>query len=455
MADVIAIKEGADLDLVCPILVSQEDMIISWTCDDEPANIRSSRIHITDSGKLRIKSAKVGDSCNYRCEAADGFGTISVIIKVIIVDKRLMELLSRQNQTNQLATKQHQQEYNSQSTQLASNDNDHISNTQTNSEQSLTKTSPQHSKLDFEVAIEPSQIEVKKNRTFSLECRIKHAQNLKVPQIIWLKEFIGKKPDSLSDAHERNLVVIEDVYYHSLNWPRSITYTKKSASANSALLVRQANFVHSGRYICFAGHPPYILSSNYTSSTTESPSITEQSSSPSNNDDNQPKRMKYRWAQAIVKVDDPEGAENHRLSLESENLTSGGWKQGSNQRNLLLSVFTTNSWARNLTASLLILSALLYAAKLIYFKYTKEALGRKGANRQMDEAGNSMFIETNNSISPEVNSLAIKQVISGSFDNVSDRNSNHFYSEIGDIANKRTNTPDDPIYKVPNINSSI
>lgn len=480
MADVIAIKEGGDLDLSCPIILWQDDMIISWTCDNEPANIKSSRIHITDSGKLRIKSAKVGDSCNYRCEVADGFGTISVIIKVIIVDKRLMEQLSRHNQTSNYPT-----QLNKNSTSINSQG---LTSEVDNSEQLETvgqnKSAQNDYQNTFQVTISPESVHIGKNQTFSLECRAKFPQHLMAPQIIWLKEFIGRRPDSINEAHDRNLVVIENVFYHSLNWPRSITYTKKSSSANSALLMRQTNFAHSGRYICFAGYPPHIMSSNFTSS-----ADTNSSSSSSSGEMSQQKKFKYKWAIAEVRVDDPEGEENHRLNLEST-AVSEEWNQGLKQKNLLFSVFATNTWTRNLTAGIMILCGILYAAKLIFLKFRKS----KNANKDdtatgIAETGNLMREPTENDISLRGSgTIAIKKLQSNNFyhkqdqsgphstgviesntntnsiksrqdcpntieinlsndqDTAVDDESNHFYSEIG---NKYSESAADSIYKIP------
>lgn len=117
------------------------------------------------------------------------------------------------------------------------------------------------------IDIFPKEITLKKNQTFSLECKVKHSPQVSAPQIIWLKELNGNKPSSLSEAHERNLILIDNVYYHTLNWPKSIQ--RKSSSTNSALLVRNSSLAHSGRYVCLAGYPPSIMSSNLSSSNDE------------------------------------------------------------------------------------------------------------------------------------------------------------------------------------------
>lgn len=398
IADVIAVKEGADLDLSCPIVVPNEDMVISWMCDNEPANIRSSRIHITDSGKLRIKLAKVGDSCNYRCETANGFGTVSVIIKVIIVDKRLMEQLTKQNQTNYHSTNNNARPKHTLS-EIHSNSDGRKSDT-TSGQSSLssdgipssvvtanevgdvheTTASKEEQQDDLEVRVEPEVVNVDKNRTFSLECRANHAPNQKAPQIIWLKQYNGRKPNSLSEALDQNLVTVDNVYYYSLNWPRSITFSKRSAGANSALLVRQASFVHSGRYVCFAGYPPYTMSSNLTS-------ITQPRSG---NQINHP--LKYKMAMATVHVNDLEGEASHRLALETANVNQwfGGVQQQQQQKSLLYSIVSDNSWTRNLTLTLILLCGILYAIKLIHVRYRSGA--KKRPNRTVASAGVPPFV---------------------------------------------------------------
>lgn len=447
MADVIAIKEGADLDLSCPIVVPNEDMIITWTCNNEPANIKSSRIHVTDSGKLRIRSAKVGDSCNYRCEAANGFGTLSVIIKVIIVDKKLMDKLGPSSRHHQ---NQNQKDNSNQTTSL-------LASTKTNTMQVATKshhveTFPLQQQMplstlrgtiggegtyahgggddatskqeggggregedgnplkdsksnddnsdDLQIHVEPQQLEVGMNKTFSLECRVKHASGLPAPQIIWLKEFIGRKPESLAEAHEQNLIAIDNVYYHSLNWPRSFSYSERSACANSALLVRHSTFVHSGRYICFAGYPPAIMASNLTldggggsrghgeNIKDESPlrnSPLEPNEIPTAKAKHQP--LRYKMVLAVVKVDDPEGERRRRLLLESAPYYTDGGSLSSSSLLIRSGDGTTenngisdgkhvhyytsepNSWPVTTMVALLITCGLLLSIKLIYVRF--------------------------------------------------------------------------------------
>lgn len=254
MAGEVAVRDGSSLDLECPVEVPSEDIIISWTCNDEPANIRSSRIHITELGKLRIHSAKKGDSCDYRCEAANGFGTISAVIKVIIIDRKGLDVRLSHGASNSTTptSSQHRSVTSSKNLEdLKVPHEDHDSKAKTSS--------------GIAIQIFPSSIKIGKNQTFSLECRVEHSgQHSIAPQIIWLKELIGHKPESLSEAHEQSLVLIDNVYYHTLNWPKSITYLRRSTSSSSALLVRHANGLHSGRYICFAGYPPSIMASNLT-----------------------------------------------------------------------------------------------------------------------------------------------------------------------------------------------
>ena len=419
MADVIAIKEGADLDLSCPIVVQNEDMIISWTCDNEPANIKSSRIHVTDSGKLRIRSAKVGDSCNYRCEAADGYGTLSVFIKVIIVDRRLMEKLARvRNQTATAITttvttagasatgglqlsrhlsglSEPQRIPASYSpAKLADGEPTRgVGRSAEDQDRPLGAGTELHnqSQAELEVQIEPSDVRVSKNRTFSLECRVKHAPHLMAPQIIWLKEFIGAKPSSLTEALELNLIVLDNTYYHSLNWPRSITYSHQSASSNSALLVRHSSYVHSGRYACFAGYPTSIMPPNLGAAAT----VDAKMESGGNGDSEIPsstnglisssvtslKPLKYKIAQATVQVDDQEGEMNHRLALESATANGQRFDQPHRPTNIFVSVISSNSWIRNMTIVLVLVCGLLLVTKYIHVHHNDamEGLTRLGS----------------------------------------------------------------------------
>lgn len=467
MSEVYAIKEGGELDLSCPIRssVQNEDMIISWTCDNEPANIRSSRVHVTESGKLRIRSAKVGDSCNYRCEAADGFGTLSSIIKVIIVEKRMINSLSRYNQS--LPTSRSiQQEMAAQRSALANaepaNGANGVSSLPDNGFPA-TKLSNEHEQQpsDLEVSINPPSVHVDKNRTFNLECRVKYAAHQRPPQIIWLKQFIGQKPSSPSEALEQNLIIIDNIYYHSLNWPRSITYSRNSACANSALLIRQSNYVHSGKYICFAGYPPYSMSTVNLSSNPQEGSILAG------------RPLKYRMATALVSVDDAAGEASHMLSLDWAG-APGSW------RNLISSFFSTNHWLENLILILVFTCGLVYTIKFIYGRYKLYAKKRDiGASV---ESGPTVAARANQEIQADsLPPLAIKQVQHlqlidpASFDtekqNSSDlsqslqqafsiedqllksdpRQTNvdeHLYSEIGEKDKANPNAYSD--YKVPN-----
>lgn len=350
MRDVVAIKEGGDLDLNCPIVVHNEDMIISWTCDDEPANIRSSRIHVTDSGKLRIHSAKVGDSCNYRCEAADGFGTLSVVIKVIIVDRRLVdEMTKRANASMSDAQSRHKSPAD-------------LQQPVAHQQQKTTSSHPKSqldNGLDIEMHIEPSQLQVNKNRSFSLECRIRHDPNPVPPQIIWLKEYIGAPIDSLDEAIDKNLLAIDGVYYHSLNWPRT-SYVQKSSIASSALLVKQANYVHSGRYACFAGYPASIMNLHFNNSISNSSTATATSTDPNNT----PRpSMRYKIAQALVKVDDKEGELNYKSSINYISKAEPS-RDPHKPGNILVNVVSSNTWIRNLTVILLV-----FCISLTMFKF--------------------------------------------------------------------------------------
>ena len=392
--DIIAIKEGGDLDLSCPIVVRNEDMIISWTCDDEPANIRSSRIHVTDSGKLRIHSAKVGDSCDYRCEAANGFGTLSVVIKVIIVDRRLIDQLTRrtsgQNVTQHQSLPLPQAPIN---IEQGSDSDKTISSKPPTNVAKVTPVSPilwspnsSSGRIDepigirpesepnlgaqsdkdseIEMQIEPAKVSVSKNLTFSLECRIKYSPHPVAPQIIWLKEFIGPKPVSIQDSMEQNLILLEDVYYHSLNWPRSVIYSNKSRAASSALLIRQSNYVHSGRYVCLAGYPPAISNLHFNRSILSGEPSALANAQALSNDNPVPivkSPIKYKTAQAYVEVDDKEGKVNYQLSLDK--LVNNKRQKTSN---LFMSVISNNSWMRNLTIALMLLCSVLALLKYIH-----------------------------------------------------------------------------------------
>lgn len=390
-SDVVAIKEGADLDLSCPIVVPSDDMIISWTCDNEPANIRSSRIHVTDMGKLRIRSAKLGDSCNYRCEAADGFGTLSVIIKVIIVDKKLIDKLnhrhnktlssSSQRQVGTKASSANQQPESIATTNLTQDhQNDSTPSKRTHKATSLGTQTNAHSGTQLEptldVQIEPSVLRIQKNRTFSLECRVRHQSSdtssqhaRQQPQIIWLKELIGSKPDSLSEAHERNLISIDNVYYHSLNWPRSITHSNGSSTTSSALLIRHSNLIHSGKYMCFAGYPPYLMSPRLRLGF---------EAGHEQNREKLPLAPRYKIATAEVRVTNDEGPEEEEeagVGLKSgdqaTSLTpSGGSYTRRTQKYLLVSMVSTNNWKRNLIIIMTVFCAVLYVAKIFHVKYT-------------------------------------------------------------------------------------
>lgn len=373
----IAIKEGADLDLSCPTVVHNEDMIISWTCDDEPASLLSSRIHVTNAGKLRISAAKPGDACNYRCEAADGFGTLSVVIKVIIVDKRSMEQLGSRHRPGQPPSP-------GQPGAVKRVESDPV------------LVGQQQPGGQLEIQLQPSSLEVPKNRSFSLECSVRHAQHLGAPQIIWLKEFTGPKPESLSEAHEQNLVKIDDVYYHSLNWPRSMSYSKHQLGANSALLVRQSSHVHSGRYICFAGYPPATLQASLSLL----PSSTAKNNSASNNEP--PRRpwylpqtgAQYNLSVASIKVlDDAEGqqsARNSHLAQLGRIASLPGASSGPSDhklKELLLGLIANNSWIRNLSLVLLFASSCLYVTKYIYVRHQKRRaqLSAQAATDRLDQ----------------------------------------------------------------------
>lgn len=410
MSEVIAIKEGGDLDLNCPIRSAQsEDMIISWTCDNEPANIRSSRIHVTESGKLRIRSAKVGDSCNYRCEAADGYGTLSSIIKVIIVEKKMIYQLSKLNQSSVTAEGRPLQRDLVEKSAIKSETINDEGSSMKGSIAKLDEQTQQPSTPDLDILIEPAEIHVNKNRTFSLECRVKYLAHQRPPQIIWLKQFIGRKPNSPNEAHEQNLVIIDDVYYHSLNWPRSITYSQNSACANSALFIRQSSFVHSGRYICFAGYPPYTLLSrvNLSSNTAGNPKV-----------DSRP--LKYKMAKAMVTVDDPDGEANHKLALEWTGEEDGqDGDLGNLSRNMLSSFFSTNNWLKNISFVVLLGCCFIYAVKFVYIRYRvyikKRVINQDGLCSTVQVTTSANQSETAESSLP----LAIKQVQLQLFDSTS------------------------------------
>lgn len=346
--DLILGKEGADLDLSCPIEqpAREADMIINWMCQDEPASIRSSRIHVTPAGKLRIKSAKLGDSCNYRCEAADGFGTISVVIRVLIVDRGLINnnnhkhnksshMNSGTSEADQLTgvlapsrgAKLRQQS--EQTNNNNKNNTQHVNNNHQNNNQ-IHKQQQQHPMSGLEILsiqIEPNDIRVSKNGSFTLECKVEHSPNSRMgPQILWLKEFIGNRPNSMREAHEQNLINIDDVYYHSLNWPNTISHEKPSSiSTSSALLVRRASYVHSGNYICFAAFPPALMmfSTNLSLNDANNNNINHNDNNANDNITSQapadpgypPKSLRYKMVMSRVQVDDEPGRANHLTSL--------------------------------------------------------------------------------------------------------------------------------------------
>ncbi|KAM2567868.1 hypothetical protein TB1_010176 [Malus domestica] len=402
--DVVAIKEGADLDLSCPIVVKNEDMIISWTCDNEPANIRSSRIHVTDNGKLRIRSSKVGDSCNYRCEVADGHGALSVIIKVIIVDQRLMDELTRRaniaggnfppsslqtvNETNDTPTTTGSETSGAPTKKRIIGKQQRENRSHTVPVEGTPKlplrTTTKHQELDreIEMQIEPAEISVERNKTFSLECRIKHSPHEQTtigsPQIIWLKELMGAPPQSINEALEKNLIYLDGVYYHSLNWPRAITYANKSTSASSALLIRQSNYMHSGRYVCFAGYPSTVMNLDHSNAMLSAPAarITNSNdpAATSNMIQNHSPQLRYKIATATVRVDDDEGEAGYLTSLawgssqaraahRQEQLARGG--KTTDASDVFMSVVSTNTWQRNLTLLLLIFCGSLMLVKLV------------------------------------------------------------------------------------------
>lgn len=472
--DIIAIKEGANLDLSCPIVVQDEDMIISWTCENEPANIRSSRIHVTDSGKLRIVSARAGDSCNYRCEAANGFGTLSVVIKVIIVEKRLIDQLTLRNGQNSNEMSHGERNQHKSRTSITTPIMMSKSTAQTplphapRVDVTVLNTSSLASETDIEMHIEPSKISVHKNLTFSLECRIKYAPYIVLPQILWLKEAMGPKPASLADALEQNLILLEDVYYHSLNWPRSVTYSNKSLTASSALLIRQSSYVHSGRYVCLAGYPSAIMNlqlnrANPGAATTQIEpisSVSEHMKSP----------LKYKIAHALVEVDDTEGKFNYQLSLN--NLIGGKRPENSS---LLMSVISSNSWMRNLTILLCLCCSILMLHKLVQLSKRSnktnttvsnfsagENLTRPKENQSDLEnatGDNLSEISLNRSRSTAnigQNEYKIEENLSSKRLNLNGRDidlsTDHVYSEIGYKDDGGTKPASEPYYKQPKAN---
>ena len=420
-ADTVAIKEGADLDLSCPIVVQNEDMIISWSCFDEPANIRSSRIHVTDSGKLRIRSAKVGDSCNYRCEAADGHGTLSIIIKVIVVDRHLMEQLAQQRGRAAAAPAEANQTQPSVSVDISPaagggqpRSGGHEQAGQSNSHRARLSAargalSPRlaapnsvgvrmdeqlraRNSSDIEMVIEPAEVHVARNKTFNLECRVMQSgaspgSRWPAPQIIWLKEFAGPRPNSTAEALEQNLIQLDGTYYHSLNWPRSITYSHRSTGLSSALLIRNSNYLHSGNYACFAGYPPPSTTSLMSTLEMSNPSPGGPGARPKSlvaTEMTSFKPKRYKIVQAKVRVDDDEGEARLRAashvgdnlqfdrSLPVDEPTGGSlkWSLKNNDSNnksagLLSRAATSNSWLTNVAIAMTLLCTLIIIVKLI------------------------------------------------------------------------------------------
>jgi len=441
-ADVIAIKEGADLDLSCPIVVQNEDMIISWTCDNEPANIRSSRIHVTDSGKLRIRSAKIGDSCNYRCEAADGYGTLSVIIKVLIVDKKLMEELSTRDRAvpangtgsadivadSNRTTSRRRHELDDGRGKAGQKQRQSSAPQKSIEQTSATNTNSSNN--DIEIYIEPAQVRVAKNKTFNLECRVVPptintssladgvSPQLPAPQIIWLKEFIGPKPSSLPDALEQNLILLDDVYYHSLNWPRSITYSQKSTGSSSALLIRQSSYIHSGRYVCFAGYPPPSMATSLVSRGTSEQQDTSSGTSSVRLMPTSFRPFRYKLARAVVEVDDEEGRaksnsafkysglraadtdEQLPMGLSPQTTSLDRTKSQTKSDNLFMRVITNNSWMRNLTITVTLLSALIIIIQFIRFRMGYKLARRSSIAKHPGSADQGQTAKLNPIINP-------------------------------------------------------
>lgn len=380
----VAVKEGGNLDLSCPVVVNNEDVIISWTCDNEPANIRSSRIHVTDSGKLRIRGAQVGDSCNYRCEAADGVSALSVIIKVVIVDRRVNDYIAAFNRSHAASGEgRGRQAFHYQPSPWLG---------ETRKQQQVAAESTLNETRELEIQVEPTHVEVDKNATFYLECKVKHPMEMMKPQIVWLKEFIGAKPESASEAYEKNLVNIDDTYYHGLNWPRSQTYWSKSATANSAILIPHSNFAHSGRYICFAGYPKTLIAASTSLSFNQAAAASRSS--------------KYKMALATVRVNDPEGFKSHQDAIR---LASKGAEEQSASSNLLVAIIAENSWPRNVALSILMICLILCFAKLVYLKLSTSLLDKSGDANQ-DQVGDA------NLSSQTSRNMAVKQILSESID---------------------------------------
>lgn len=443
------IKEGEDLDLPCPVQAPNiKDIVFTWTCDDEPANLRSSRIQITENGKLRILSAKVNDSCNYRCESANGFGTWSFYVRLTVVAKdtsvftekigqlqtrdiehksintihltnvskldgskqfSLSKLLittsepfleakkyeihrneregklptvnlsMRTNSSltivcsfklypsqpilsndellylaqfkwlkdgkesfsdmkdgdgnNSIIESNRRPSYNQVSSQLNLGPLDEIdafdnftitcccgdqqatisvypvaetmapkllSDNLANSDNKVLTESQEP---QINVRLEPSVAYLSTNASLGLSCHVRYPallignnsmekSNLAIQ---WLKEYIGQRPDNIVAAHEEDLFLFDDTYYHLVAWPRRESHESSRSIIHSALYIKNAKFAHSGKYICLAAYHP-----------STSPHLVHAMSI-------HPKKLNYASAIAQVFVNDKEGEDKFRV----------------------------------------------------------------------------------------------------------------------------------------------
>lgn len=193
----------------------------------------------------------------------------------------------------------------------------------------------------------------------------------------------------------------------SLNWPRSVTYSNKSRSASSALLIRQSNYVHSGRYACLAGYPSAISNLHFNRSILSEEPPTPASAQALSNDNAAPivkSPLKYKIAQAYVEVDDKEGKVNYQMSLDK--LVNNKRQKTSN---LFMSVISNNSWMRNLTIAIMLLCSMLALLKFIHLTMQPKTSGHdskmSGSNSvRLTESQNRNL---NNATSSSVTEMAM------------------------------------------------
>lgn len=260
---VVAVAMGDDLDLPCPVDVSNTDgVVFTWTCNDNLASLRSSRIQVTEDGMLRIQSARIGDACNYRCEAADGFGTLSFYVRVNVVD---LSSNKSHNKSQQIDTR-YSQNPRTQSMigqRTAQLQRLSVQVDPTNTTVTEGKSFMLNCQIDFQtVSTVENNIDLNVRRQMQPEQREKiirdSLRNTSPPSIQWLKQYAGQQPVSVEGVHESNLIVIDNIYYYQLAWPRIDNDKSLLGYKRSTLYVRDANQSHSGKYVCLAARHELI-----------------------------------------------------------------------------------------------------------------------------------------------------------------------------------------------------